>query len=271
MIDIPSTVSSTAKWAVITGASSGIGKALAFEFAKNGFNLFLTARNENALAEIAEACRRRFDVETEVFPADLADADSTDRLVREVSGRRFDVLVNNAGFGIKGDFVETDIHDELKMLNVHLAALLRLTKAVLPKMVEFRRGNILSVASVYSFAPAPMQSVYSASKAFVLHFSSALQNEVKDANVQVSVVCPGITQTEFRARAGIADKKGSGMTAEKVAEISFLQMMKGRHIIVPGFQNRFFVFVARHIPSVLFTSVVRWINNRRGVNRRTDA
>lgn len=257
------------KWVIITGASSGIGKALAFEFAKNGFNLFLAARNENALTEVSEACQRKFNIKSEVFPVDLADADSTDHLVKEISGRKFDVLVNNAGFGIKGDFVETNIHDELKMLNVQLVALLRLTKAVLPKMVESKRGNILSVASVYSFAPAPMQSVYSASKAFILNFSSALQNEVKHANVQISVVCPGITQTEFRTRAGIVDKKDSGMTAEKVAEISFLQMMKGRHIIIPGFQNKFFVFMARYIPSELFTSVVRWINDRRGVNQRS--
>lgn len=271
MTDLQQTMSSAKKWAVITGASSGIGRALAFEFAKNSFNLFLTARNENALAEVAEACRRRFGVEAEVFPADLADADSTDRLVRKISGREFDVLVNNAGFGIKGDFVETDIHDELKMLQVHLVALLRLTKAVLPKMVESKRGKVLSVASVYSFAPAPMQSVYSASKAFILNFSSALQNEVKGANVQVSVVCPGITQTEFRARAGIVDNKGSGMTAEKVAEISFLQMMKGRHIIIPGFQNKFFVFMARCLPSEWFASIVRLVNDRRGVNRRRGA
>jgi short-subunit dehydrogenase len=262
-------MASTEKWVVITGASSGIGKALAFEFAKHGFHLFLTARNENALAGVSEACRQKFNVQTEVFPADLADAGSTDRLVNEISGRKFDVLVNNAGFGIKGDFLETDIHDELKMLNVQLVALLRLTKAVLPGMVASRAGHILSVASVYSFAPAPMQSVYSASKAFILNFSSALQNEVEGAGVRVSVVCPGITQTAFRTRAGIVDKKGSGMTAEKVAEISFLQMMKGRHLIIPGLQNRFFVFMARHIPSEWFTSIVRWINNRRGVNRRS--
>ncbi len=262
-------MSPTPKWVIITGASSGIGKALAFEFAKNGFDLFLTARNEGALTEIAEACRRKFSVESEVFPADLADPDSTDRLVRKISGRRFEILVNNAGFGIKGDFAGTNIHDELMMLNVQLAALLRLTKAVLPKMIESQSGHILNVGSVYSFAPAPMQSVYSASKAFILNFSLALQNEVMGANVRVSVVCPGITRTEFRTRAGMVDKKDAGMTAEKVAEISFSQMMKGKHVIIPGFRNKFFAFMARHIPSVLSTSVVRLINNRRGVNQRS--
>jgi len=154
------------------------------------------------------------------------------------------------------------------MLNVQLAALLRLTKAVLPRMIASQSGHILNVGSVYSFAPAPMQSVYSASKAFILNFSLAVQNEVMGANVRVSVVCPGITQTEFRTRAGIADKRDSGMTAEKVAEITFSQMMKGKRVIIPGLRNRFFAFMARHIPSVWSTALVRRINDRRGVNRR---
>lgn len=256
------------KWAVITGSSCGIGKALAFELAKNDFNVFLTARNENSLTEIAAELQQKFGIETEIFLADLADSISTDSLVKAISERKFDVLVNNAGFGVKGDFVETNIDDELKMLNVQLAAMLKLTKAVLPKMVEAKSGKILNIASVYSFAPVPKQSVYSASKAFILNFSAALQNEVKDSNIYISTVCPGITQTEFRTRAGIADKKDSGMTAEKVAEISFKEMMRGKNIIIPGFQNKIFVFIAKYFPSNLMTSLVRFINNRRGVNKQ---
>lgn len=258
------------KWAIITGASSGIGKALVFEFAKNGFNVFLTARNEVALREIAEQCEREFNIKTEIFLADLADLDSIDNLVKAISNRKFDVLVNNAGFGVKGDFVETSIEDELKILNVQLAAMLKLTKAVLPKMIEAKSGKILNVASVYSFAPVPKQAVYSASKAFILNFSSALQNEVKDKHIQISTVCPGITQTEFRTRAGITDKKTSGMTAGKVAEISFREMMKGKNIIIPGFQNKIFVFLAKHISPNFFSSIVRFINNHRGINKKSQ-
>lgn len=255
------------KWAIITGASSGIGKALAFEFARNDFNVFLTARNETALREIAEECERKFNVETEIFLADLADEDSTEDLIKLISKRKFEVLVNNAGFGVKGDFAETDLNDELKMLTVQLAALLKLTKAVLPAMLKAKDGKILNVASVYSFAPVPKQSVYSASKAFILNFSSALQNEIEDSGVNVTVVCPGITQTEFRARAGIADRKDSGMTAEQVAAIAFAEMMKGKHIVVPGFQNKIFAFLSKTLPNDLMTKTVRFINNRRGVNK----
>ena len=178
-----------------------------------------------------------------------------------------DILVNNAGFGVKGDFAETDLADELKMLDVQLAAMLKLTKAVLPGMIARKTGRILNIASVYSFSPVPKQSVYSACKAFILSFSSALREEVKDKGVTVTVVCPGITQTEFRIRAGIADKKNSGMTAEAVARIAVEAMLKGKHIVVPGAQNRLFVFLARHLPLSMMARMVRYINNRRGVNQ----
>jgi len=255
------------KWAIITGASSGIGKALAFEFARNTFNVFLTARNEPALTEVAAELQQKFRIKTRVFSVDLADSASTDNLVKIISTQKFDVLVNNAGFGVKGDFIETNLDDELKMLDVQLAAILKLTKAVLPKMIETKSGKILNVASVYSFAPVPMQSVYSARKAFILNFSLALQNELKGRKVQVSVVCPGVTQTEFRTRAGIAGKKDSGMTAEKVAEISFTEMMKGKKIIIPGWQNKIFVLVTKYLPTEWLATVMRFINDRRGVNR----
>lgn len=256
------------KSAIITGASSGIGKALAFEFARHNFDVFLTARNETALRGVADECAKNFNIKAEIFAADLADAASIDELLKAISAREFDVLVNNAGFGVKGNFAETDLVEELKMLDVQLAAFLKLTKAILPKMIARRSGKILNVASVYSFSPVPMQAVYSASKAFMLSFSSALQDEVKDANIQVSVVCPGITQTEFRVRAGIADKKNSGMTAEKVAEIAFAGMMKGKHIIVPGFQNKIFAFISKHLPPNLITKFIRVVNNIRGVNKK---
>ena len=227
----------------------------------------MTARNEIALRKIADECEQKFGIKSEIFAADLADENSTNKLVEAVSERKFDVLVNNAGFAVKGDFIETNIIDELKMLNVQLAALLKLTKAVLPEMIRQQSGNILNIASVYSFAPVPKQSVYSASKSFILNFSSALQNEIKDSGVNIAVVCPGITQTEFRTRAGITEKKESGMTAEKVAEISFRGMLNRKQIVVPGWQNKLFVYLARHLSPAFFTKITRLINNSRGVNK----
>ena len=248
----------------ITGASSGIGRAIALEFAKRGADLALIGRDEAALERVQDDCRFHVDV-VGCYVTDLVNAKAVDELCATLGP--VDILVNNAGFGVKGDFAGTDLNDELRMLDVQLAAMLKLTKAVLPGMIERGKGRILNIASVYSYSPVPKQSVYSATKAFILSFSSALKEEVKDKGISVTVVLPGITQTEFRTRAGIADKKDSGMTAEAVAKIAVDAALKGNHIVVPGAQNKLFVFLARHLPQSLMARVVTFINNRRGVNK----
>ncbi|HEV2231801.1 MAG TPA: SDR family oxidoreductase [Terriglobia bacterium] len=257
------------EWVLITGASSGIGRALAFEFASRGYNLFLTARNEAALRQVAEECGRKSKIETEIYLADLSNLGTVDELIRvlSTSGREFEILVNNAGFGVHGEFVKTELDQELGMLNVQLAALLKLTKALLPGMMARKSGRILNVASVYSFAPVPFQAVYSACKAFMLSFSAALREELKESGVAVTVLCPGTTQSEFRARAGITEKnKSAGVSAEVVARIAVRQTLRGRQLAVPGFSSRLFVFFARHLPFAVVPRVVRFVNNARGVN-----
>lgn len=255
------------KWAIITGASSGIGKALASEFAAGGFNLLLTGRKEDALKTVAAECSKKFGVETEIVVADLSCSDAVSNLMSAIAskGRQYDVLVNNAGFGIHGDFTSTDIEEDIQLLNVQLTAALRLTRAVLPSMIEHRSGRILNVASVYSFSPVPFQSVYSACKAFLLSFSSALQNELQGTGVTVTVFCPGITQTDFRARAGIADKRpDSGMPAKEAARIAYQATVRGVHLVVPGFLNRVFMMVMRLLPVSAAPKLIRFINGRRG-------
>jgi short-subunit dehydrogenase len=260
-------MSADRNWAVITGASSGIGKALAFEFAAGGFNLLLTGRNADALNDVATQCATKHHAETEVVTADLSCTESVDSLIAAILSkpRRYEVLVNNAGFGIHGDFASTDIENNISLLNVQLTAALKLTKAVLPAMEARRSGKILNVASVYSFAPVPFQSVYAACKAFLLSFSASLQSELKDTGVTVAVFCPGVTQTAFRSRAGIREKsKTSGMTAESAAHIAFVQTMRGKHIVIPGLVNRVFTAIARVLPPTTMTNLVRFINRKRG-------
>jgi short-subunit dehydrogenase len=259
------------KWAIITGASSGIGKALAFEFAAGGFNVFLTGRNEAALADVAAECAARHRVETEIVCADLARMESVDDLVARLgSGRRYEVLVNNAGFGIHGGFASTDIEQNVRLLNVQLSAALKLVQAVLPSMISRRSGRILNVASVYSFSPVPFQSVYGACKAFLLSFSLSLRNELKGTGVGVTVFCPGVTQTEFRSRAGIDEKrKDSGMTAQAAAHIAYLETLRGKPVVVPGLINRLYVFFAQHLPARSVPRLVRFINRRRGQSNGT--
>jgi short-subunit dehydrogenase len=255
------------KWVIITGASSGIGRALAFEFAAGGFNLFLTARNEPALRAVAAQCAGKHNIETEAVAADLSRMDHVDKVITALASkpREYEVLVNNAGFGIHGDFASSDIDRNIELVNVQVSSMLRLTRAVVPGMVSRRSGRILNVASVYSFSPVPFQSVYGACKAFLLSFSSSLENELRGTGVTVTVFCPGVTQTEFRERAGIGQKRqGAGMTAETAARIAYVETLRGKHIVVPGLVNRLYVFLAQHLPPRAVPSIVRFINRQRG-------
>jgi short-subunit dehydrogenase len=256
------------KWAIITGASSGLGKALAREFAAGNFNVLLTGRNEIALAKLAAECAAEFGAQTKVVAADLGRPDSVNALIASIAAfsMEYEVLVNNAGFGVHGDFVKTDIEKEVELVQVQLAAALKLTKAVLPGMLARRRGRILNVGSVYSYAPVPFQSVYAACKAFLSSFSASLRNEVADSGVTVTLFCPGITQTDFRARAGIAEKnKSSGMTAQAAAHIGFLATMSGKPVAIPGMENKLLVLVAKLLPSSVVAGIIRFINRMRGL------
>jgi len=256
-------------WALITGGSSGIGRALAFELAAHNFNVFLTGRNEADLAEVAAQCRQRFSVATAVHLADLSLMAETDGLVRTVIEKNLnlEILVNNAGFTVKGRFPQTDLVCELELLNVQLAAMLKLTKEVLPGMINRRRGRILNVGSVYSFVPVPFQSVYSACKSFILTFSAAIAEETKGTGVSVTVLCPGATRTQFRARAGFMQPSWLGeSTAEQVARVAVDQTLRGKHLIVPGGINRTSVFLGRHLPAPLSARLMRFVNRMRGLN-----
>jgi len=255
------------KWAIITGASSGIGRALSFQLAAGGFDLVLIARNREAMAEVAAECSRRSGIETEVIAADLSDVEAVESITSTIAARPrlYEVLVNNAGFGIHGDFASADIEQNIQLVNVQLTAMLKLTRAVLPSMIERHSGHILNIGSVYSFSPVPFQSVYAACKAFLLSFSSALENELKGTGVSITVFCPGTTQTEFRSRAGIGQKRtDTGMTAEGAARIAFIEMMRGKHVVVPGLVNRLFVFLAQFLPDKVVPGLVRFINRQRG-------
>lgn len=263
-------MATTQKWALITGASSGIGKAMAFELASRGYNVFLISQDEEPLRQAAADCQQQFHVEAVAYVADFTVPESVNGLIQTLSARPIEIefLANNAGFGIGGEFLSTDLTRELDLVNVQVVASLKLTKAVLPQMKARKKGRILNVASVYSFAPAPFQTVYSACKAFLLTFSASLREELKGTGVTVTALCPGTVRTEFRSRAGIAHRnQAAGQSPEGVARLAVRQTLKGKHLVVPGFVNRFFVFAMRRLPVSVVPSIVRFINSARGVNR----
>lgn len=232
------------KTTLITGASTGIGKEMAYECAKRGDHVILTARSENKLEALAKDLQQRHGVQTTVKPADLSDHDEVEKLIKELNerGHQIDHLINNAGFGDWGLFTDTDWKKESDMIALNILALTRLTKAYLPGMKERGYGHVLNVASTASFFPGPLMAVYYATKHYVLNFSESLARELKDTGVTVTALCPGPTDSKFQERAEMEDSglvKGKKLpSSREVATYGIEEMHKGTVVAVHGFQNR---------------------------------
>lgn len=227
---------------LITGASSGIGAALAKRFAADGSTVLLTARRADRLRQLADELSQRFGVETEELVCDLALQDGPRRLVELVraSGRTVDVLVNNAGFGLLGAFWTRPISEQMQMVQLNVATLTELTGHFLPGMIERGRGGVLNVSSTTAFQPGPGMAVYFASKAYVQRFSEALSYELRKTPIAVTALAPGPVQTEFGNRSGMAEHRPhrrNVMTAERVAEIGYRGFRAGRRRVIPGRLN----------------------------------
>ena len=255
--------------AIITGASSGIGRELAELFARNGHDLMLVARRRDALESIARTLSDRYGIACDPFPADLARRLERERLAARIRtiDQHVAALVNNAGIGTHGYFHETDLERELEIIELNIAALTHLTKLVLPGMRARGAGRIINVSSVAAFQPGPLMSVYYASKAFVQSFSEALAEEVAGTGVTVTAVCPGPTITEFHASAGLhPDAPAVGappMTSREVAEAAYRGARTGKRVVVTGFRNKIIVFANRILSRRRMTQLVRRVQERR--------
>ncbi|MBX9766897.1 MAG: SDR family oxidoreductase [Bdellovibrionales bacterium] len=253
--------------ALITGASSGIGKALAQKFAKEGFTVVLVARDTQKLTLLADTLHSQYGTHSHIVALDLCQPDSTTALLKAVEALEIDVLVNNAGFGVHGAFLETDLLREQELVELQIQSFLGITKGLLKKMVRRRQGRILNIASVYASVPVPFQAVYGASKAFMLSFSQALAQEVKPHGIQITVSCPGSTRTEFRKRIGIKEKEGgSGMSADVVAGDAYRALMRGQAVVTSGWLNFFVIEFLRHMSGSFAAKAMIKINQFRGVN-----
>ena len=251
------------KTALITGASSGIGLELSKIFARDGWRLILSARNRQALDKLASEVKSTHKTETCVIPADLARPEAPRQLFDSVeqTGWQVDALVNNAGFGVHGDFAKTDLHKELDMLQVNIVSLTELTKYFLIPMVARRSGKILNVASTAGFQAGPYMAAYFASKAYVLSFSEAIAHELEGSGVSVTALCPGPTESGFSdtAAAGNAGMfKGATNlpTAADVAKFGYEALMDGKRVAIHGFKNNLLIFTNRLAPRKMVTSIV---------------
>lgn len=241
--------------ALVTGASGGIGAALARELARHGHDLVLSARGLAPMKALAEELRV-FGAAVTVIPADLARAGAAAALVRQIeaAGLSIEVLVNNAGLGAIGRFEQITAARDAEMMQVNIVALTELTRLLLPPMLARRRGQIMLVASTASFLPCPHMAVYAASKAYVRSFGEALAQEVSGSGVSINVLCPGTTATNFFEVAGSLPSPLQArrmMTAEEVARIGYAGLAHGRRVTIAGLANRILAFAATHTPHFL--------------------
>lgn len=250
--------------ALITGASSGIGLELARLFAADKWDLALVARSEGKLKELASELQSAHGITVRVVAADLAKAGAADEVMARLEGVEIEALVNNAGFGTAGEFTKADLHAQLEMIQVNIAALTHLTRLALPAMVGRRRGAILNVASTAAFQPGPLMAVYYATKAYVLSFSEAIAEELRDSGVTVTALCPGPTATGFASAAQMESSKLFTMTrpaeSKDVARAGYEGMKSGKRIVIPGIRNKVMAQSIRISPRRLVTAIVRKVN-----------
>jgi len=228
------------KWALITGASAGIGTELAKQLAAGGTNLVLTARRRERLEALAADLKSKHGINVEIMVADLLRRETPGEIFAFTSTRGIQVglLVNNAGFGAYGAFHKAPLGRQLEMIQVSCAAVVHLTHLYLPAMVERRSGDILIVASVAGFQAVPYLSAYAATKAFDLLFAEGLAEEVKPYGVRVCALCPGSTDTEFQQVAGQPDRAfRDAETAEKVARVGLTALGSGKSYVISGLKN----------------------------------
>ena len=237
------------RWALVTGASSGIGAEFARRLAARGMHLVLTARRRELMEELADELHTRHGTRVEIIVSDLSAPGQAKALLDEIAGRRItlELLVNNAGFGIVADAANIEVERVLELIRLNIGALTELTYRVLPGMLERGHGAIVNLSSLAGFQPVAYMAAYAASKAYVLHFSEALWAEVRDRGITVTAVCPGITRTSFFDIAGVPGwlRKYRAQSPEQVVKAALKGLEKRRQYVVPGWRNHWLSLRAR--------------------------
>jgi uncharacterized protein len=253
---------------VITGASVGIGAALARVFARNGHEVALVARREKEMTLLAAEIAVSAKYKPIVITQDLQRSDAPARIAHELLGRGLEpaIVVNNAGFALHGEAAGLDRGEQLAMIDLNVRALTDLSLRWIDGIVK-HKGGILNVASVAGFMPGPRMAVYYASKAYVLSFTEALARELEPLGVHVTVLCPGPVKTEFQVRAGLDSRKPPlllGRTAEQVAQAGYDGFMAGKRMVIPGFGNKVMSTLPRFLPRGVMLKVLDSYQRDRG-------
>ncbi len=240
------------QWALITGASSGIGAEFARQLAARGMHLILTARRTELMTELAAELQAKHATRCEIIAVDLTAPEGCHKLLQEIQRRGLSVqlLVNNAGFGVVGEVDDADVDRLLELVRLNISATVELTYRVLPEMLARKSGAVINLSSLSAFQPVAYMGVYAASKAFVLHFTEALAIELRHRKVVLLAVCPGVTRTPFFDIAGAPGwlQKHASQSPEEVVRMALKALGKRRMVIVPGWRNWLLTLVVRFIP-----------------------
>ena len=254
--------------ALITGASSGIGLELAKVHASKGGDLVLVARNKSKLDELKTEIEKQYKVSVYAIGKDLSAKNSAQEVYEETINQRIqiDYLINNAGFGDYGMFTDTDWNKEEQMINLNITTLTQFTKLFLREMVKRGNGKIMNVASTAAFQSGPTMAVYFATKAYVLSFSEAVNNEVCDQGITITTLCPGATESGFQAAAAMEESnlvKGKKLpTSKEVAEYGYTSMLKGKTVAIHGFMNWILANSVRFTPRALVVKITRKLQDK---------
>jgi short-subunit dehydrogenase len=257
------------KTALITGASSGIGMEMAKIFAQNGITLVLVARRENILEKLKLELEEQYKIKVFNIIRDLSEVDSANDIydIVKLENINIDFLINNAGFGNYGKFVETDWLREHHMINLNITTLTYLTKLFLKDIVQNNSGRIMNVASTAAFQPGPLMAVYYATKAYVMYLSEAIADELKGTNVSITTLCPGPTISEFKETAALGTSglfnRRSLPESREVARFGYNAMMKGKRVVVHGFTNKLLAFFTKILPRKLVISSIHQLSKQK--------
>ncbi|MGO1383973.1 MAG: SDR family NAD(P)-dependent oxidoreductase [Arachnia sp.] len=249
-------------WAVVTGASGGLGEAYARELAGQGSNVVLVARSVEKMEVLAAEISATHGVETMILPCNLSDPQARLSLVEKLDDLEIHTLVNNAGFGTMGMLGELERDRVVNEVELNAVALTQLTHAVIPKMVASGKGAVINVASLAAFQPMPGMATYAATKSYVLSFTSALWGEMMGTGVRVVCICPGPTDTSFFDNAGNGDVMKQRRSPEQVVATTFTALQAGKPYAVDGLGNTVLSKLSRFLPTALVVRAAAWVGSR---------
>lgn len=254
--------------ALITGASSGIGLECAKILASKGVHLVLVARSREKMEALAQELISQHKIKVHVFACDLSLTGAAEKVFKYCKDQSIvvDYLINNAGFGTFGMFKDSNWEKNEDMIQVNILALTQLTHLFLPEMLQRKSGKIMNVASTAAFQPGPTMAIYYATKAYVLHFTEAIANEIENSGVSITALCPGPTESEFQAVADLQESKmvkgRKLVSSAEVASFGIEAMMKGKTVVIQGFVNAVFANLVRFLPRKAVVKITRWIQDK---------